>query len=204
MKGSNIVSFVIGAGVGSAICYFVLKKKFEKQFQDQVALIQEAYNEREKKLESIAKDETSLEKPMDITPEEKKHYDEIIQSYKAEETDEDDDESPYFEHYEEPEFDPIDPNKAPYPIKEENVGERSDFETIELFKYSDGTIADAYDTIVERSEYDSTFGSINLTQFGVMDEDQPSIVCVRNERLRTDYIIALVAHSYAKEVGGNA
>lgn len=83
----------------------------------------------------------------------------------------------------------------PYVISPEEYGEGS-YTTISLTYYSDGTLADDEDEIVE--DIEDTVGSDFAEHFGDYEEDS---VFIRNDRLRCDYEILRDNRSYADVAG---
>jgi hypothetical protein len=88
-------------------------------------------------------------------------------------------------------------NCRPYVICPDEFGEMYDYETITLTLYSDGTLADESDEVVE--DIEEIVGCESLNRFGEYEAD---CVFVRNDEKKCDYEILLDHRKYS-EVSGN-
>lgn len=168
MNTSNIIALAIGAAVGSLVTWHLLKSKYEKQAQDEIAEMREFYANKTKKFE-----------PKKFEPEMFEPQAEVNSIIK---------ENGYAEGGEKPVYN----DDRPYVIPPEEFGEKDDYETISLTYYSDGVLTDDMDQPIE--DVDDVVGKDSLEHFGEYEDDS---VFVRNDILRCDYEILLDNRRYA-------
>lgn len=91
---------------------------------------------------------------------------------------------------------------VPYVIDiEEYMDTPDEFEQIQLTYYAgDNVLGDDKDEPI--NDINNTVGRLNLLQFGASDSDQPHILLVRNEKLKTDFEISYSEGKFAHEVLG--
>lgn len=74
----------------------------------------------------------------------------------------------------------------PYVISYEEYGDMDEYETACLTYYEDGVVTDDWGDVIE--DIPNTVGTEFSSHYGE-DNDDPDIVYVRNDRLKTDYEI---------------
>lgn len=180
MNIKTCITFVLGAAVGSAVTWKVIKDKYEQIAQEEIDSVKDAY--------SIHKnDDTEPES----TEEEKEEAENIVS----------DNGYVQMSFYTEPEEvkSTVADNHiidAPYVIAPGEFGELYEYETISLTYYADHILADDMDDIIE--DVENTVGEESLTHFGEYEDDS---VFVRNDRLKHDYEILLDYRNYSDIVG---
>lgn len=192
----NILLILAGAAVGSAVTWKITKTMYEKNVQEEINEIKEAYV---KKYEPT----TEVEKTEEVAPVEDARAKAEAAKNKASVSEyaakirehgytpyanvDNEEDSP--EENEEEEREEMD---APYVISPEEVGE-SDYDIVGLTYYADKMLADDNDDLVE--DVESLVGFESLNHFGEFEDDS---VYVRNDRLKIDYEILLDQRTYAE------
>ena len=177
-KISKALIFTVGAAVGSAVTWKVLKTKYEQIANDEIASVKETYASKHKKDESEEESDDDYEEIID--EDEIKNLAEIISQngYNEEESIKEGLKNMV---------------KGPYVISPDEYDE-NDYETETLYYYPDGVLTDTYDNIIE--DVERTVGKESLEHFGEYEEDS---VFVRNDDLETDYEILLHPDNYEGE-----
>lgn len=178
-KSLNLASFAVGALIGSAVSWLVLKNKYEKIAQEEINSVKEAFSEKMKKCtddhnddghieEEVVKEESTDEKEVEI-----KEYNKILETtgYNGEEVPE-------------PAYQSI--------ISPMELGDIEWYKVVGLTYYADRVLADEEGNIVD---VDETIGSYALSMFGEYDDDA---VHVRNTKLETDYEVLLDERDYSE------
>lgn len=209
---ASVLAFSAGSGAG----YFLARRKFDKDFEERVAM--DVENEvaairrlerraqirdiealanptvRQTMLESLAKD------PVDLGEEGKLFYNKVQPALTADIPSKASAAFAKYQGSDEPvQIDEFDPNK-PHIIPNTHFWEGEDgYNQVVLTYYEgDNTLADERDDILDAP--DSVVGMANL-KFGHMSADE-NVVYVRNTRLGTDYEICRSFGKYSVEVGG--
>lgn len=171
---SKFVMFIAGAAVGSVVTWKLVKTKYEKIAQQEIDSVIEEFNRLKEKDEQ--KTEECSEEEKEDEPDERKteyvNYKSLIHSagYDGDYENEDD---------EEEEKEMIEPYVIP-PYEFDENG----YETVTLYYYACGTLADQFDEIV--NDIDELIGEDSLSHFGEYERDS---VHVRNDNLKIDYEI---------------
>lgn len=173
-KSLYFVSFAVGALLGSAASYFVLKKKFEKIAQEEIDSVKEAFNKKNEVVEPVEPNEVVKEitddKEVDL-----KEYNSILESngYGG---------------------DVVVSSEPSYVkvISPVELGDIEHYRIIGLTYFADGILADDKGNIVS---VEDTIGSYALTQFGEYDDDA---VHVRNSKKEVDYEVLLDERDYSE------
>lgn len=178
-KIKTLFAFASGVAVGSAVTWKLLKTKYEQIAQEEIDSVKEAFFKAYNESEDC--EETECSDGDEVEPETTMKYAAILQregytnysdtAKESKESDELEDE--------------------PYVISPEEFGE-SDYTQIGLTYYSDGTLADENDEIVE--DVEKYVGIESLSHFGEYEDDS---VFVRNDRLKIDYEILLDTRKYS-------
>ena len=162
-KITNLLIFAVGAAIGSAVTYTLLKTKFEQMAQDEIEEIRDLYLKKTEELNETVKDDSSEYK-----------VDEYVETLSKLNYEIKEDE------------DSMEKDRPPYVISPDEFGEIEGYETCSLVYYADKVLADDTDTIIDN--IDEVVGTDSLTHFGEFEDDS---VFVRNERHECDYEILL-------------
>ena len=168
---SKMLMLTVGAVVGSAVTWKLVKTKYERIAQEEIDSVKEVFNRR---LADQAKDKPSLEQLSAALHQ---------MQYKLESSSEESAEDKEWDDY----------MNGPYIIKPEVFGEYDDYETISLSYYADGVLTDEMDEVIE--DVEGMVGKESLTHFGDYDDDA---IYVRNEEEKTDYEILRDLKTYAE------
>lgn len=188
-KFTNVFMFAVGAAIGSAVTWKILKDKYERMVQEEIESVKEAFNNMNSDQEQT--DECESE-------EEEEHHHQVNWD-ELEDLDEEPDEE--LEKYasltniyssEKGGAEKVEVPK-PYVISPFDFDEIG-FQTMELTYYADGVLEDDSHEIV--TDVDELIGEGSLNTFGEYEEDA---VFVRNERLQIDFQILKDYRTY-KEV----
>lgn len=179
-------AFIAGAAIGSAVTWKIVKTKYERIANEEIASVKEVFSRRAKDTEVVEHNETTDEvstktedKP---TIQEIKEYVDIVKNtgynndaQKGGETTTSDGD--------------------PYTIMPEEVGVMDGYDLIDLTYYADGVLEDEnYEVVVDVAE---TVGVESLDSFGEYDDD---VVFVRNDKRKTDYEIVRDPRNYSDVV----
>lgn len=181
-----ILTFIAGAGIGSAVTYKLLKVKYEQFAQEQIDSVKEKYSVRkelktDEEVHELNDEEIvneAIEDGSSSTPDIKKYAKQLKDlgyTKYSNMSDENDEEQ---EVNEEPMID------KPYVIPPDEFGEFDEYECISLTYYADKVLADENDELVE--DVDNVVGLDSLSRFGEYEDDS---VHVRNDSLKCDYEI---------------
>ena len=206
-----ITTFVVGAAAGSLVTYKLLNKKYQRDFEQEVADVREAYTKKlvdayntfdeDEKLEPLPpkKQKSTFVKPEfhDYT----KHAKEADPSVIAKKPEL----SSLVREMGEEATKPVTDETTIYVISEDefvmNVG---DYEKIELeyFVDDDGLVDDKND-LIEREDRSRFIGDIDLLNFEqYKDEEDSGSIFVCNKNLEVLFEILLNPSSYSKEILG--
>lgn len=184
---SKVIMLAVGAAIGSAATWMILKTKYEKDLEEEVEAIKAHYKKKVQVIEDAANTlhdiyrGTNTEvKVVDSDPEQKEkvvskeRYSKVLEDHKY--------------SHDEPCYDE-DTNEHPYVISPDEFGKDAngfgnDHDLITLNYYADNILADDWNDPIE--DVEATVGEESLQHFGEYDED---VVYVRNERLKVDYEI---------------
>lgn len=191
----NFFTFVTGLVIGSVVTYVVVKDKFEKIAQEEIDSVKEVFGRRVEK-EADKKVEKIAEKEVEKIRKEYNKYDNLAKNYtsysenKPEENDEEDDVEEVCENNEDGveifEVERASNSDRPYVIDPWDFGGEDGYDTITLNYYADGVLTDDDNNVIEDEEIDDIVGKDFAEHFGEYEKD---CVCVRNDRLKTDYEI---------------
>ena len=178
---THLTAFLVGVTAGGALAWDFARKKYERIAEEEINSVKETYAQRKAVVVKSA-DEPAASEPA-------QHPKESVLDYAAklrhegylpkEDTGKKEEDAP-----------PVD---KPYIISPEEFGEMYGYEQISLTYYSDGSLADENDELVE--DADEVVGLDSLTRFGEYEEDS---VFVRNDALRCDYEILADQRTYAE------
>ena len=189
---SNLFIFIGGALIGSSITYLVVKNKYDKIIDEEIASVKETYEDVYGERMKTAKlvDETNkAEHPREKN---KRAYEELVRAYKNDEVTENEDSDE-----QEGDEDEMTDMVAPYVITPDEFGDTG-YETICLTLYADGVITDDFGDMMSDDDIDTLIGRDCLTHMGENIED-PDVLYVRNENEEADYEIARDVDNYFQD-----
>lgn len=199
-KFTNVIVFAVGAAIGSAVTYAVLKPKYERMIQEEVDAFKKEFVECMNDMQAAADEDESEddeERPRQID------WDDLEDLDRSELEDEYDPDSEELAEYEKivkqytnEEGGAEKVAKQPYVISPYDFGELDGYRQISLTYYSDGVLEDDDQEIV--TDVDELIGVGSLNTFGEYEDDS---VFVRNERLRTDFEILKDYRTYMEATG---
>lgn len=166
---SNIVIFAVGAAIGSAVTYKIVKNKYERIAEEEISSMREYYKGKY----------VGPQQSEPISDEKKAEYETLVS------------EQGYGTYSEEKTTEEVPSMGEPYVISPSEFGEL-DYDTVSLTYYADGVLADEMDEIIE--DVDDIVGLDSLNHFGEYEDDS---VFVRNDRMSCDYEILLDSRNYA-------
>ena len=175
----NLFIFAVGAAIGSAVTWKLIKDKYESLANEEIASAYE-HIKHSKNIPLFSED-NSEESEIDsqVTLDKLREYKAIVDKYAAALVEEE-----------------VNDVEKPYVIKPEEFGDILEYESISLTYYADGVLTDEYDEVID--DVDETVGEESLTTFGQYED---SAVFVRNDARKTDYEILLDLRNYSDVVG---
>lgn len=191
MVNKAVVSYILGAGVGSLVTFVATKKYYQKIANEEIASVKESVLKKNAKLYSVEadKDDQDDEVEESETDEEKMtNYSKIYQgggevdgilNTLAEKEHPDDDEKPKKKS-----------RKAPRIIKAEDYDSYPEYRKLTVFYFiGDGIIADEDDeTELEGFGFYNDLVGKCLDKYGFADNDE-TVIFVRNEQIMADFEI---------------
>lgn len=205
---NNMIIFVVGTLLGSATTYFVVKKKFETEKENEIKEMREYYTKREEIISEHADKEVDIlkqeiesmrqdtEEQTSVDEEELEEYRNIVSQYNHPE---------YADALvrkrelqmadaKKAEEDMTEERQEPfYIIKPDEFGTIDDYELVNLTWYADGILADEFDNIIGEEEIEERIGSEALIEIG---KYLPKFIHVRNDDLEIDYEIGEDPRNY--------
>ena len=205
-KFTNVLVFAVGAAIGSAVTYAVLKPKYERMIQEEVDSFKRDFVECMTDIKAASDEESEdedEERPGDTDNAHQIDWDALEDLDEEEEEFDPDDESlneyeEVLKKYTSEKGGAVTVAKNPYVISPFDFGEIDEYNRISLTYYADGVLEDEDQEIV--TDVDDLIGVGSLNTFGEYEDDS---VFVRNERLRTDFEILKDYRTYA-EANGNS
>lgn len=182
----NVVSFAVGAAIGSAVTWKVLKSKYEQIAQDEIDDVKAHYKKKLEALENATEDKkedttpTGYSKLTNDKPDIMEYAAKIKDLHYADRDDDqvEDEEENYVEEEEDSMKD------EPYVISAEEFDEIG-YDTETLTYFADGILTDWYNEPVDNPE--DMVGADTLANFDKLADGDT--VFVRNENHATDYEI---------------
>lgn len=207
-KVLSVIMFTVGAAIGSAVTWKVLKTKYEQIAQDEIDSVKEEYlslmQKMKKKLQDdvvnaktqendiseVEDDDYCDDASRDFTEQDMVEYHKLAGSYHK--TDDIKENNKKGEDTEEVEVAYI---NGPYVISPDDFAcSPPGFNAQPLDYFADGVLADGWGYEVNIEE---TIGEDALNHFGEYDDD---IVYVRNERTEIDYEVSRDPRTYEEAV----
>lgn len=190
-KLAVIFSFIFGAATGAVGAWYLLKEHYEQMAQEEIDSVKETYKKHtaESDISTDEEKDTALEDKPDImtyAAELSKLGYTNYQNISAESDD---------ESAEKEELKPealMEDGEKPYVISPQEYGELDDYEQISLTHYSDGTLADIHDNIID--DVDEIVGADYASHFGEYEDDS---VFIRNDAKKCDYEILYDERTWA-------
>lgn len=165
-----VLSFAAGATIASVVTWKVLKNKYKRIADEEIASVKEVFSKRS---EVVQKEPE--EKP-DLTEYNNKLQEEGYTNYSDIKTEE--------------KGEPMAMDK-PYVISPDEFDENG-YPTISLTYYADGILTDFSDNVIDN--VDELVGEESLTHFGDYEDDS---VFVRNDKLKLDIEILLDERNFS-------
>ena len=172
----NFLMFAVGAAIGSAVTWKLVKTKYERIANEEIGSVKEVFsrrNKKEKEPEEI--EHGTVAHMLETKPDDVSKYADMLEELKYNEKGENDMK-----------------NADPYVISPDEFAELDDYQTVSLNYYADGVVADDIDEVVEN--VGSLIGWDSLNHFG---EYEDYSVFVRNDALKTDFEILLDTRNYS-------
>lgn len=192
--------FTIGAAIGSVVTWKLIKTKYEQIASDEIASVKEHYSKKyssntdeTEENNSVKKIETTNNESIRI-PETPKAEEPDIMSYAKQLKDQG------YTDYSAKSSSDISKVKSEefYVITPEEFGEHEDYDTISLYHYTDGVLADRDDDRI--TNFAELVGADYADHIGEYEDDAAHI---RNDRLKCDFEILRSAKSYKEDVVAN-
>lgn len=202
-KFINVLMFAAGAAIGSAVTWKIVKDRYERIVQEELASIQEAFSSSESKDDQEQSESTEDDEEGQKECSGQINWDELedLDEEEYEPTEADKKEhAALTNRYINEKGGAVGMPEKPYVISPYDFGEIDEYSQIELTYYADGTLEDDEGNIV--TDGDELIGEDSLNTFGEYEDDA---VFVRNERLMTDFQILKDYRTYeeARSVGPN-
>lgn len=182
---SKIVIFTVGAAIGSAVTYKIVKEKFEQEKKEEIASVIESFSKLEESTEeSESDDEDDSEEEYFLDEDEGQiEYEDIVKN------------EGYMPHIKDA-VKKEEKNvtiRAPYVISPDEYGD-SDYPTVSLWYYEgDGVLTNEKGKIIRN--VDELVGEDFASHFGEYEDDS---VFVRNEDQEIDYEILMDSRSFSE------
>ena len=202
----NILVFTVGAAVGSAVTWKLVKNKYEQIANEEIASVKEEYADllgrMKTKLQEDRNCENSTDAENDIYTDDydQAEYDELASIYRSSDEDEEDEE----ENSEEGgkwdlDEDEVPYMNAPYVITPDDFSSSPPgYNAQPLNYFADGVLADDWGVVLD---LDETIGEDSVEHFGEYVDD---VVYVRDERLEIDYEVTRDPRTYKESLNRNS
>lgn len=204
----NLIIFTVGAAIGSAVTWKIVKDRYEKIVQEEIKSVKEVFSDRFNSSNEEASSEESEEEMSEEDPvsDYRKFCWDDLEDLDPSELEEEEYQADLIEYedianiYKEGGADnmPSSEPREPYIIEPIEFGELDGYKTFELTYYEDGILEDEDYEIVRNPE--EILGPDALGSFGEYEDDS---VFVRNEHLRADFQILKDYRTYdeARSIG---
>lgn len=180
-----IGAFSLGAAVGVAVSWNVLKKKFEQIAQEEIDSVKEVYfgKKTENDPDPVESESAENEEDQELI-EAREKYSKLINdrgyiSYSNLDGDSKEKEVADVE--------------KPYVISPDEFDELGEYDTTSLIYYADKILTDTDGNVISDEDIEKMIGHDSLTHFGEYEDDS---VFVRNDERKTDYEILLDPDPY--------
>ena len=166
---NKILIFAAGVAIGSAVTWKLIKDKYKKLADEEIASVKEIWSKKHPTVEGMDVDITAQPKQMHVDYAERKTAREIILENKYSDKKEEED---YMDKY---------------VISPEEFSE-SELPSESLTYWADGIVTDEANCVMDEDDIEETIGSDALNHFGEYEDDS---VFVRNETLDKEYEILM-------------
>ena len=172
---SKVFMFAVGAAVGSAVTYKMVKTKFEQIANEEIEEVREYYREKIKETEQEKVEEEPANKETKSSADEER-IDAV--TYLKDKIDALGYNAPFG-------GDEMDAKEGlqPHVIPPEDFGDQG-YDTLSLTLYADGVLVDDQENIIE--DADAILGEGSLERFGEFEDDS---LHVRDDKAKVDYEI---------------
>lgn len=170
---NKILIFAAGVAIGSAVTWKLVKDKYKKLADEEIASVKEVWSKKHPTVEDIAETDVKESIKTDATPQSKKNPD--FKDYRAMQ------EIIDKNGYKEEDY------MYKYVISPEEFGE-SELPSESLTYWADGVVTDEANCVMDEDDIEETIGSDALNHFGEYEDDS---VFVRNEILDKEYEILM-------------
>ena len=181
---SKFVTFTVGAALGSAVTWFLLKEKYAKLAEEEIESVRELYSINQN--EEPRDDDGTVEIDHDSN-DEIEEVEELVQ------------ELGYinYSNTNKP-VKEVGNVKRPYIIEPGEFDTLDDYDVKTLTYYSNDVVTDDYNNVIDNSDLDDMIGLDALSHFDENAGDEDSVY-VRNDVLRCDYEILRDYSDYEDE-----
>lgn len=200
----NILVFTVGAAVGSAVTWKLVKNKYEQIANEEIASVKEEYADllgrMKTKLQEDRNCENSTDAENDIYTDDydQAEYDELASIYRSSDEDEDEEDSEEGGKWDLDE-DEVPYMNAPYVITPDDFSSSPPgYNAQPLNYFADGVLADDWGVVLD---LDETIGEDSVEHFGEYVDD---VVYVRDERLGIDYEVTRDPRTYKESLNRNS
>jgi len=170
---NKILIFAAGVAIGSAVTWKLVKDKYKKLADEEIASVKEVWSKKHPTVDDIAETDVKESIKTDATPQSKKNPD--FKDYRAMQ------EIIDKNGYKEEDY------MYKYVISPEEFGE-SELPSESLTYWADGVVTDEANCVMDEDDIEETIGSDALNHFGEYEDDS---VFVRNEILDKEYEILM-------------
>ena len=198
----NILVFTVGAAVGSAVTWKLVKNKYEQIANEEIASVKEEYADllgrMKTKLQEDRNCENSTDAENDIYTDDydQAEYDELASIYRSSDEDEEDSEEGGKWDLDE---DEVPYMNAPYVITPDDFSSSPPgYNAQPLNYFADGVLTDDWGVVLD---LDETIGEDSVEHFGEYVDD---VVYVRDERLEIDYEVTRDPRTYKESLNRNS
>lgn len=206
-KVFGAIIFTAGAIIGSLVTWKVIKTKYEDIAQEEIDSVKEEYTRlmvsMKKKLNNSVtykddnnEDDRSEKDTDNIDDSIMTNYNEIVNSYRSSDDEENIQNEKEGEEKEE-DNDGVSYMEAPYVISPDDFGSVPGYNVEPLDYFADGILADGWGVELDIAE---TIGEDAINHFGDYDDD---VVYVRNEQTKLEYEVTRDPRTYAEAVRTN-
>lgn len=176
---NKILIFAAGVAIGSAVTWKLVKDKYKKLADEEIASVKEVWSKKHPASEGIAETDVKESVKTDTTQQPKKNPD--FKDYRAMQ------EIIDKNSYKEEDY------MYKYVISPEEFGE-SELPSESLTYWADGVVTDEANCVMDEDDIDETIGSDALNHFGEYEDDS---VFVRNETLGKEYEILMDTRKFS-------
>lgn len=189
----NIALLIIGAGIGSAVTYKIVKDKYEMLIEEEIESVKDAFSNMSPRNTNREVTEEDLQRKSELAKEARNkvsvdEYAKIVnERYAGTDT-----------TNEENEEDTM--TDKPYLIDSDEFGEFDTYDEVALVFYADNILAEDLDDDSVIDDVDGIVGKENLKLF---DKEGIDTMYIRNDARMTDYEVVRDLRTYEEVCGTN-